>query len=204
MTDLATMDDFANALGKPTADPTDQKARSALNLASAIVRAWTSQQFDLVENDVVDCDGTGTYRIQLPQVPVVAVTTIEQFDWYGQVVANPASFLTRIDRDSGLIARVDDRWTIGYSNWRFTYAHGFVMPGTTYSGPLAVEPLPDLVRQKVASIAGSLYALDPSGGVVESYHIGNFGENLKHFVDTSGPFQPELSALAKYRVVDAA
>lgn len=204
MKPLATLEDVA-AKSSAKADPTNLKMTNALDYASGLVRAYTGQQFDLVVDDTVQLSGTGTHHIQLPQVPVVDLdeASIAFSDWYGQPVTLPSEFLTRLDARAGILHRIDYTWPIGDMNVSVKYSHGYVMPGDTYEGPLVVQNLPGLVRTTTASIAASLWALDPTG-TVDSENIGNYAVSFGHGSGDLATWEYALKPLAPYRVVDAA
>lgn len=210
--DLATVDEVAEILGM-VPDPSNERLASDLRVASDIVRIYTGQRFDPHENDVVALDGTGTDSLQLLQVPVVDTDpptgiTVAMLDYNGVEVTNPTWLRTRLDPSAGLLYRIDSCWPIGRRNIVVTYSHGYLMPGQIYTGSLKLQPLPDVVRGRVASIAANLYTLTPSGtpAVVNSKALGNFrvGYDTSGASDSPSPFAADLAALASFRVVDAA
>ncbi len=204
MTDLATLSDVAVALGLPTVDPTDLRLIHALSAASDVVRIYTGQTFDLVEDDTVHLDGTGTQSLQLPQLLVYEVSDIKTLDDY-DADRTPTTLRTRMTQTSGLLYRIDDTWPIGYRNIEVTYTHGYLFPGQTYSGLLPVEPLPALVRENTAAIAGTLYSFTTEG-VIDAEEIGYGRYSVNYAVGSTAdsPFAPNLEALEHFRVIDAA
>lgn len=207
MTYLASLADVAKELGKDE-DPTDLQMVHALDRASALVRDYTGQQFDFVENDTFAMSGTGTHSIQLPQLPVaypVEVTTppvvVALLDNFGVAGTWPSVYSLRLDDKSGLLYRIDDVWPIGNLNLEVTYSHGYRLPGQPYSETFIISPLPSLVRRKTASIAACLYALDPQG-TVTTEGIGNY--NVGYTGNEAGEVAQSLADLYRYRVVDMA
>jgi hypothetical protein len=201
---LATLEDVA-AKSKAAADPTNLALVNALDYASGLVRHYTGQIFELVVDDVHLLSGTGTHHLQLPQTPVVDLdaASITMSDWYGNVVTPSTYFLTRLDPVAGILHRIDSTWPIGDLNIAVTYSHGYVMPGETYEGPLTVPPLPGLVRVTTASIAASLYALDPTGKIAAEA-IGSYNYSVESGSAEGATWEYALKPLSVYRVVDAA
>jgi len=79
MAAFATPDDLADYLGRADrfGDPTEyRQAVMLLNLASAEIRAWTRQTIDLVSNDAVTLAGTWSSALELPERPVVSVSSV--------------------------------------------------------------------------------------------------------------------------------
>lgn len=79
MAAFATPDDLADYLGRGDrfGDPTEyRQAVMMLDLASAAVRAWTRQTIDLVSNDTVTLAGSWGSALELPERPVVSVSSV--------------------------------------------------------------------------------------------------------------------------------
>jgi hypothetical protein len=201
---LATLEDVYTELGVSPVDPTNAKALAKLEEASDVVRRYTGQLFDFIEDDVVYLHGSGTRSLQLPQCPVYEVSLVENLDETGTVVTNPSTFRFRVDASAGLMYRQDDDWTVGNMNWRVTYTHGYLVPGQTYTGLLTVEELPPSVRKAVTEIAAQLVVLDPAG-IVDSERIGNYNVNYASPPGESPRrFGEQLGSLQNFRVIDAA
>lgn len=75
MTPLAALHDVEARLGQPIGSGEAERAEALLVDASARVRAWTGQTFNLVEDDEVVLRPVGTL-LRLPQRPVVAVRQV--------------------------------------------------------------------------------------------------------------------------------
>ena len=131
---LATVADLEARLGRTLSDTEANRAQALLADASARVRAYTRQTFDLVLGDVAVLRPVGT-KLRLPQRPVLRVTRVEAiggapglpditlpgwtFDGVDQVdirglssvVLNLPEWFDDIDSAPG--------------TWRVTYDHGY-------------------------------------------------------------------------------
>lgn len=76
MASLATTDDLAERLGI-TLD--DDRAQAVLDDVSAVVRAYTGQTFDLIEDHTVRLRARNG-SVRLPQSPVIEVTAVANVD----------------------------------------------------------------------------------------------------------------------------
>lgn len=72
---LASIADLEDRLGRELTDAEARRAPALLRDASALVRSYCRQGFDLVEDDSVTLRPIGD-RLKLPQRPVVAVTSV--------------------------------------------------------------------------------------------------------------------------------
>ena len=72
---LVTLQGFAERRGVDF-DPTDLKARRALDDASAFIRSYTGQTLSLVQDDEVELRGTWRSVLFLPERPVIDVTEV--------------------------------------------------------------------------------------------------------------------------------
>jgi hypothetical protein len=72
---LAKQADLEVRLGHPLSAEETIRAQPLLGDASALVRSFTRQSFDLVEDDEITLRPVGTY-LRLPQRPVIDVTSV--------------------------------------------------------------------------------------------------------------------------------
>lgn len=194
MTYLCTIEDLFALIGG-TADPTDLKALLALEGASGVVRKFTGQTFDLVEDDEVYLSGRGTYEFVLPQLPVGDITEVETLDADD---VGTAVTTYRFDPDTGVVHRTDATWPIGFRNIHVTYDHGYILPGE------GDPTLPDEIRSTTAQIAARLYTLSTAGGTVTSETIGSYSYTADATESASsstvaGLTDTEALVLARYR-----
>ena len=190
---LCDIEDLFALIGG-TADPTDVRALLALEGASGVVRKFTGQTFDLVEDDDVTLDGRGTYDLVLPQLPVLSITTIETLD--AEDVATDVT--TYRYNAAGVVHRLDAVWPIGFGNIVVTYDHGYILPGETG------VTLPDDIRSTTAQIAARLYSLSSAGGTVTSETIGSYSYTADAAESASSSTVPGLTdtealVLTRYR-----
>lgn len=132
---LAGISDLEDRLGRALTDTEARRAASLLADASALVRSYTRQDFDLVTGDTVVLRPVGT-TLTLPHRPVVAVTsvvgiggranipdvTLNGWTWDGldEIDVHGVGWRTAIDYDLEL----------DYEGWcpesyRVLYDHGF-------------------------------------------------------------------------------
>ncbi len=114
---FATTDDLANVLGREV-DPEDATALAALDAATEIVRAYTGQYIEQVEDDELTLDGSGTNNLLLPQVPVTAVASVE--------VDGEALAATDYEWSAnGYLRRIGANWPVNLRSIVATYTHGY-------------------------------------------------------------------------------
>ena len=71
---FATTQDLATFTGDDSLD--SDRGALIIDMASAIIRNYCRQTFDLVENDEVELRGTRRSRLLLPERPVVSVSSV--------------------------------------------------------------------------------------------------------------------------------
>lgn len=152
-------------------DPSDLGLLLALEGASGLVRAYTGQTFDLLEDDVVAMDGSGTEALLLPELPVASVSEVVEIDNDGTE--------TTLEVDdyrlgaSGVLYRLDSSWSHatwcpGHANIQVTYTHGYSLPEGNDPGTLPPE-----IQMVVLNLAARGHALS-AGRLVRSETIGSY------------------------------
>jgi hypothetical protein len=150
MAAFATVDDLADYLGRDRfGDPTEYRQASLLlDLASAEIRAWTRQTIDLVSNDEVSLAGTWSPVLELPERPVVSVSSVE-LDGQAWVVDSDYSVaagallvsgtLPSFNGYPGATGRSGAHWGGPGVVVSVTYTHGFAtVPGAVKAATLAI------------------------------------------------------------------
>lgn len=172
MTALATADDLAARFGRDLTPAEEARAEALLADASAMIRAFTGQDFAVVDDDQVTLRGQGG-TVRLPQRPVTAVTsliaiggdgapdvTVIDWIWDGidQIRIGEGSFVINLPA----IWWDDD----GYpGTYRITYSHGY-------------ETVPaDVVAVVCGMVMRTLTAPTMAGGV-RSETIGPYSYQL--------------------------
>jgi hypothetical protein len=119
---LATVDEFEDWLKLATgALEGSTRAEMLIDMASEAVRGHTGQMVTLVTDDAISLPGSGLRSIQLPQIPVVNITS----------VSIGGTLLTITDDwvhgGSGILYRrpVDSVWVVGDGNVAVVYSHGY-------------------------------------------------------------------------------
>lgn len=192
---LATVADLEDRLGRDLTDTEASRAQALLEDASAAVRRYTRQQFDLVEDDerVLRAQG-GTIR--LPQRPVIDVTKVEAVGGAGAPDVTIADWLwDGIDQirlgNGNYVINLPEAWwdDDGYpGTYRVTYSHGYAeVPG-------------DVVRVVCAMATRTITSPSMAGGVVGesvgpySYRLDAPGGGLAVMLT-----QADKETLADYR-----
>ncbi|HWB37182.1 MAG TPA: hypothetical protein VHA75_14285 [Rugosimonospora sp.] len=196
MSALASQDDLEARLGRDLTAAEETRADALLADASALVRAFTGQTFDLVVDDVVVLRAVGG-TITLPQRPVTAVTKVEVIggsealpdfttsDWLFDDIDT-----IRVGEGSWII-NVPEAWwdDDGYpGTYRVTYSHGYA------SAP------PDVIAVVCGMVNRALTAPTMAGGVTSetigsySYRLDSAGAGLAVAMSAE-----DRKVLARYR-----
>jgi hypothetical protein len=159
---LATTDDLG-ALLRREIDEEDASAIAALDTASAFVEAYLGQPVELVEDDELILDGSGTRVILLPAWPVTEVSSVtvdeealvegEDFSW----------------SRTGELRSLRGSWPSTLRSVEVVYSHGWVTIPTAIVGVVAavagrLYDSPLAVRQETMGSYSVTYAA--SGGLV--------------------------------------
>ena len=199
MTALATTDDLKARLGRDLTEVEQTRAAALLDDASAMIRAYTGQTFDLVENDVIVLRIQGGV-VRLPQRPVTEVSQVIAlggnlipdvtvidwiFDGVDQIRIGEGTFIINLPA----IWWDDD----GYpGTYRVTYSHGY-----------AQVPA-DVVALTCGTVLRTLTAPTTAGGVtsetIGSYSYRLDGPDVGLAVTLS---KDDRTALARYRRTEA-
>jgi hypothetical protein len=129
---------------------TSDKALICVDAACDTVRTITGQTFNLVEDEEIVLDGTGTDALILPQRPVVEVTEVSEND--EELVVdddfklNGNGILLRMPTASDDYGWIRNTWRCGRGNVAITYSHGY-----------EAEDLPRDIRIVALLIASRLY-----------------------------------------------
>lgn len=195
---LAPVSDLRAFLKIEEDDPDFDNAAAELNLriASGEVRAATSQLFDLVEDDVVILDGTGTGTLLLPELPVVDVSEVLEAQGTSAEVALAGPDEDLIDyewSEDGIVRRLRRApllefgpsaptllFSTRYRWYKVTYSHGYAF-------------VPDEVAGVVIRVAARAYN-NPEGLRQET--IGRYSYTIAGENAGIGLTSADLVALA--------
>lgn len=201
MADLATPDDLAARLGRCLSTEEMTRATALIADASALVRAYTRQEFDHVADDEVVLRPVGTV-LRLPQRPVTAVVKVEALG--GGVVPDltlPVGTWAwdgadKVDiwpPETSVWLTLPERWSdVGWpvGAYRVTYSHGHA------------SPPPEVV----AVVCGMALRVLLSPSMVEglvSERIGQYNYQMQQGTGTTGAVvrltDADRVALARYR-----
>jgi hypothetical protein len=198
---FATPDDLADYLGRDRfAEPTEyRQAVMVLDLASGEIRAWTRQTIDFVTDDEVVLVGSWCAGLQLPERPVVSVSSVT-FD--GRSLVSGTDY--DLAAGSLLFGTYRSGWfpqgaagLYGASTWggpettvQVTYTHGFAT-------------VPTVVKSATLAIAGRLIGGGiggtASGGQVRSETIAGYSVTYANAGATTALQDSEMSALRYLR-----
>lgn len=84
MASLATIEDLELRLGTEFTEEQRPRIQQLLDDASALVRSYTRQRFEYVEDDVITLRPVGAF-VRLPQTPVISVSKIEAISGYNNL-----------------------------------------------------------------------------------------------------------------------
>ena len=115
---FADLEQLRDYLDDPNVDA--DSGTQALEMASDLIRGYTGQTIDLVENDVEVHDGTGHSRLLLRELPIVEITAVE-------VDGDPVAgwYATEL----GVLRRTRGVWPWN-EKVAVTYTHGYAeIPG---------------------------------------------------------------------------
>jgi hypothetical protein len=176
---------FADTTDLPSGKDATGRQLDALARATDLIRgALGGQQIVRVEDDVVTLEGNGRWILQLPQVPVVAVTSVV----VGGLVHTAGIHYT-VASDTGRLTSLGYPWPVG-ARVVVTYTHGY-------------DFVPEDLARLCASLADKI--LDGSlryRSVQES--IGSKQSSISYLQPASGNPQPfdaaDEQVLDKYRL----
>jgi len=157
MQPLGTLTAFAERRGVEV-DFTDVRAARALQDASAYIRGYTGQIFDAVTDDVITREGSGRYKLLLPQLPVTAVTAVSEIDQDGTATVLETTAY-RVDA-YGMLRRFDSCVWYTDRDYAITYDHGY-------------DTVPLDIEAACYELAASNYVASGSGAVTQET-IGNY------------------------------
>jgi hypothetical protein len=182
-----TVSDLEDYLGVELTASQVIRAQGLLAMSAAVVRNYTGQTFDLVEDDVIVLDGSYTDTLYLPQLPVTAVASVtvngeavvEDDDW----TFTAAGRLRRVGSYGAFYY-----WGVSPALVTVTYSHGY-------------ETLPEDVKLVVLAAATRSWA-NPTGETSES--IGSYSHSWSTATAEQGAgiylTDAEMSLLNRYRV----
>lgn len=176
MAALASPADVEARLGRPFTPVEEARIDALLEDASAIIRAYTGQSFERVDDDVVVLRAVGG-RLTLPQRPVIEVTRVEAV---GGGEGLPDFALTDwtfdgIDTirlgDGAVIINLPEAWwdEDGYpGTYRVTYSHGWEqVPGDVLAVVCAMATRalanPNNLRSETVGSYSVTYAVPATG-----------------------------------------
>ena len=195
MTALATVEDLHARFGRDLTPAEEARADALLADASAMIRAFTGQDFAVTEDDQVTLRGQGG-TVRLPQRPVTAVTSVVAIGGDGAPDVTVIDWIwdgidqIRIGEGSFVINLPAVWWDDdGYpGTYRVTYSHGYA------------DVPADVVAVVCGMVMRTLTAPTMAGGV-RSETIGPYSYQL----DAAGTgisvmmSQADRDALKRYR-----
>lgn len=182
MATLADVADVEKRLGRKITTSSEIEQVGALLVdASAKVRSYTRQTFDLVEDDEVILRPVGT-MLRLPQRPVTAVSAVAAIGWDGttdtELALNGYGWDGADLVDIGGVGSYDltfpEWWNdTGASSYRVTYSHGYA------------ETPEDVVAVVCAMVIRVVNSPSPVEGMVTE-RIGQYSYGLQQGTGAAG------------------
>jgi len=142
--------DLSDLLGEDVT--TSDLAVIAVDSACEAVRTFLDNPVNLVEDEVVHLDGTGTYHLVLPRPPVREVSAVTEL---ATALTEEAELVVDVDfvlERGGLLRRIDQVWLRAYGNVEVTYTHGWDIEETP-----TWERVPSDIRSVALSLAQRKY-----------------------------------------------
>ncbi|MPZ27541.1 MAG: hypothetical protein GEV12_14310 [Micromonosporaceae bacterium] len=178
MADLATTADLEGRLGRSLTAAELARASALLADASALVRAYTRQDFDSVTGDTVVLRPVGSY-LRLPQRPVIDVQQVAGIDCDGLVGEPIAGWcfdgVDKVEITGATFKGISDPWW-PWNHWpetfEVTYDHGYTVTpadvvAVTAGVALRVLASPSQVDGMVSERIGQyFYQLQQGSGAV--------------------------------------
>ncbi len=160
MSSLVTVEDYESAIGTELDPVMVVRVDEALESASEAVRRHCAQTFDLVTDDEIVLDGTGTAALILPELPVVDISEVTITLTTGATETPTYS----LGRHGGILRRTGWRiWPPGYGNIAVTYTHGYTA-------------IPDDLKKVIIQLAGNMVRNIDRDSSLQSKTVGPFSE----------------------------
>ena len=177
--------DLSDLLG--TDVTTDDLATIAIDSACEIVRGYIDNQINLVEDDIITLDGSGTYRLALPRPPVRSVLLIASED--EDTLAETTDWVLESIR-TGMVRRIDRYWPRGFGNITVTYSHGWWIeePDDPEYEPEGFERVPSDIRRVALEVSKRMFQFAAVPAGVNSQQIGNYSYTLTGSGETAQGF----------------
>lgn len=139
MANFATVEDVEKILLIEISDA-DAIASVEFHLAAATeaIQIHVEQWIEWVEDDSILLDSRGTYKLNVPELPVTEISEVTED---GDVLVADDDY--KLNQYSVLI-RIGQRWSEGIQNIGLTYSHGF-------------DPIPDIIKSICARAASRGY-----------------------------------------------
>ncbi len=157
MAAFASVSDFATYIQRDLTAEETATAELLLDLSSAAIRSYTGQTLSIVEDDEVTFDAPCGYRIFLPELPVIAVTSVT---WDAAELTLLTDY--HLYADTGTIRFAGRRWSYTPQAVVVTYDHGYATDSPQYG-----------LAQGVC-LALAKGTLTSAGVDVKSESIGNY------------------------------
>lgn len=171
---LVTLAELEDRLGRDLSPEEARRAEALLADASALIRAYTGQSFDLVRGDVVQLTALGRV-LELPQRPVLAVTSVTAVGCDGLPDFPLAGWCWDGDTTIDMCA-IDPNVWVSLPAWWWDSGCGCSYK-VTYDHGYAVTP-PDIVAIVCGMVNRVLVAPSMVEGML-SERVGPFGYTLQ-------------------------
>jgi hypothetical protein len=148
----------------------DPLATFAVTAACDVIRTYTNQHLNVVVNDDIKVDGTGTDALLLPEHPVANVASVAIGD--DEPLTEDEDYV--VGPYTGIVYRLNGQaWPRGRQNISVTYTHGYdIEAGDSSSGfgsspslGFSVPAVPETVRLVALQVAARIYA---AGGTTDN------------------------------------
>lgn len=186
--------DLSDLLGSDVS--TEDLAVIAIDSACESVRTYLDNPVNLVEDEIIRLDGSGTYRLVLPRPPVREVTAVTEL---ATTTTDEVILDAEVDfvlERGGILRRIDYVWLRGSGNIEVTYSHGWDI-----SEAPVWERVPSDIRRVALELAKRLYqAGQVAAGGITSETVGSYSYTVDPAAGGALELTPhEMARLDPYR-----
>lgn len=204
MASLATVEDLELRLGTTFTEEQRPRIQQLLNDASALVRSYTRQTFNYVEDEVIILRPIGS-TVRLPQTPVISIANIKAISGYPGLpdFTLAAWVFDGIDKiklwsDIDQVVNYPQWWydNAGANTYQVTYSHGYI-------GSEGESGIPDDIIAVVCGMVIRVVTSPSQVGGMVSERIGQYFYQLQQNQGAAGASvrlnADDKSSLSAYR-----
>lgn len=120
MGDFITVEDVESLLQQTIPPEKLDYFNTVVEFVEQAIRNYTGQHLSFVANDNVFVDSQGSSRLFLPQIPIISVANVWQYD---QLI-DPGHYIA--DKAAGILHKSNGAWRRGKFVVNVEYSHGYI------------------------------------------------------------------------------